>query len=487
MKIFKIISVFLICVFVFSGCIRETEDNSIKQYNFTAGQSNIFPFYVIGEDDDLWRVERHGAYSTKIRVNYPSGSSQLNFVRYLKQEDTVIFATDITVENGQIIADICQLTKNEFHKIKERIKLNTLRVQKNGDMLFIDENDTLFFRRDGIVINVEQAVAQSEFVGEDTFLFRLKTVKEVDGKNLYPIYYATAEYRNHLMDALDIVASDSVNGKAYIIKEKRTVQKRTSCCEVATVFVYADGEILFELPSVVLSQFEESKHIFLLTCNEESPTLTYDLYRTDASGAVLMAKNIIGGRCISPSRDIYAYEYNNGKVLTAVIDFMENIQTYDLGHACSLENIYYSNQSVYALKNNALVLLENGKETKLHENIDMVKNVSGALALFKGNTPPYAVTVCLNRDVHYDAYHVQSNNVTYKDGNLFYYSGEGLNILDKWGASTAVISNTDMEMGFISCEDTVAVSKKDDKTLHIAGRWGIVNATVKIKGFVEEV
>lgn len=488
MKIFKSFSIVLICVLIFSGCVNERAGNDIKQYNFTAGKSDIFPFYVIGEDDDLWRIERHGAYSTKIRVNYPKGSSQLNFVRYLKQEDTVIFATEITVENGTVIADICQQAKNDFFKIKERVRLDSLRLQNNGDMLFIDEKDTLFLRRDGILIKIEENVAQSEFVGEDTFLFRLKTVVENDGQRLYPIYAATAEYRNHLMDGKEIISADSENGKAYIIKEKRTVQKRASSCEVATVYVYADGEILFELPSVVLSQFNESKHIFLLTINEESPTLTYDLYRTDATGAVLMAKNIIGGRYVSPSRDVYAYEYNDeNKVLTALIDYRENVLTYDLGKECSLDNIYCSNQSVYALKNNTLVLLENGTETKLHENINSLKNISGAMILFKGSTPPYTVTVCLNREAHYEAYHVQSNNVIYKDGNLYYYSGEGLNILDKWGASTAIISNIDTDIGFIACEDTVAVSKKDDKILHIAGRWGMVNATVKIKDFVEEV
>lgn len=487
MKIFKILSAILICVLVFSGCVNQQAENDIKQYNFTAGQSNIFPFYVIGEDDDLWRVGRHGAYSTKIRVNYPKGSGQLNFVRYLKEDDCVIFATEITVENGTVIADICQLNQNDFLKIKERVKLNSLRLKDNGDMLFIDETDTLFFRRDGILINIQENVAQSEFVGEDAFLFRLKNFNETDGQKLYPIYYATAEYRNHLMDGKEIISADSENGKAYIIKEKRTVQKRASSCEVANVFVYADGEILFELPSVVLSQFSENKHIFLLTINEESPTLTYDLYRTDATGAVLMAKNILGGRYVSSLRDVYAYEYKqNDKVLTALIDYRETVSTYDLGSDCSLNNIYYSNQSAYALKNNVLVMLDNGTETVVHQNVDAVKNVSGTLVLFEGKTPPYTVTVCVNKEVHYEAFHVQSNEVFYEDGNLYYYSGEGLNILDKWGSSTAIISNIDTDIGFIKDEDTVAVCKKDDKTLHIAGRWGMVNATVKIKKFVEE-
>ncbi len=487
MKIFKIISVLLLIALVFSGCVNKQNQNQAEQYVFTAGQSNIFPFFVIGEDDNLWRVERHGAYSTKIRVNYPKGSSQLNFVRYLKEDNVVIFATEITVENGIVIADICQMDSAGYQVIKKRIKLNTLRLQDNGDMLFIDEADTLHFRRDGILIKIEENVAQGEFVGEDEFLYRLNSFNDTVEK-LYPIYYATAEYRNHLMDGKQIVSSDSENGKAYIIKEKRIVQKRASSCEVANVFVYAEGEILFELPSVVLSQFDESKHIFLLTINEESPTLTYNLYRTDASGAVLMAKNIVDGRYISPARDVFAYEYgSNDKVLTAVIDFRENLLTYDLGENCSLESIYYSNQSLYALKNNNLVLIENTEEKVVHEGVDSVKNLSGAMLLFKGKTPPYTITVCKDKEVHYDAYQVQSNKVLYKDGNLYYYSGEGLNILDKGGASTAIISNIDGLVGFIACEDTVAVCKKDDKTLHIAGRWGMVNATVKIKMFVEEV
>ncbi len=484
MKIFKIIAALLACVLVFSGCINEKTDKLVKQYDFTAAQSKIFPFYVIGQDDDLWRVERHGAYSTKNRVNYTKGSSELNFVRYLKEEDTVVFATEITVENGSVIADICQQSENEFLLIKERIKLDTLRLQENGDMLFIDENDTLFFRRDGILISIEQGVAQCEFVGEDTFLFRKNTAKEIDGQMLYPIYSATAEYRNHLMDGKEIISADMENGKAYIIKEKQIIQKRTASCEVADVFVYADGEILFELPCVVLSQFNENKHIFLLTVNEESPTLTYDLYRTDSSMPILKAKNIIGGRYISLLRDVFAYEYNsNGKVLTAIIDFRDTLETYDLGENCSVENIYCLEENVYALKNSNLVFLENGTETKLHENVDSVKNVLGALILFTGKTPPYTVTVCLNQQQHHSAYNVESNNVVYKDDVLYYYSSEGLNILDKSGNATAIISATDMDMGFISYGDTVAVSKKDDKTLHIAGRWGMVNASVKIKAF----
>lgn len=488
----KILALFLLPALLFAGCVDNNQENTnTNEYSFTASQSNIFPFFCIGQDDKLWRVQRHGATCTDITVNYPSGSSNLSFVEYLKEEDTVVFATDILIKNGQAIATIGQLQGQEQETIAQNIKLDTLRLKNNGDMLFIDENDSLYFRRDGIVIKIEENVAQSEFVGEDTFLFRLKKGQEADGQYLYPIYSATAEYRNHLMDALDIVAADSENGKAYIIKDRRTVQKRTSAVEVATLFVYADGEILFEIPSVVLSQFEENKHIFLISCNENEPTLKYDLYRIDGSQAVLKAKDIIWGRYISLNRDVYAYEIlENNIVKTNIIDYTDKVLTYSLSENCSLENIYYSDQNIYVFEGDALKVLENGTVSDvIQTGISAVKNTDNALILFKGKTPPYSVSVCINKTIKNTLGNVESNNVLYKDGNLYYYTGEGndLSMADASGLVTAFTSNTDMHIGFIVKEGTVAVAKNDDKALHIASPSGIINAGLKIKEFVKEV
>ncbi|MBE7092227.1 MAG: hypothetical protein E7365_03485 [Clostridiales bacterium] len=492
MKVYKIFALLLIFLLLFSGCRNDNQTQQAQVYSFTAEQSNIFPFYCIGEDDMLWRIERHGAYSLKKKVNYVSGSNELNFVRYLKEKDTVIFATNILVENGQTIADICQKNGQEQVKtIAEKIKLESLRLQNNGDMLFVDEKDTLFFRRDGIVIKIEEGVAQSEFVNEETFLFRLKKGKEVDGEYLYPIYSATGDYRNYMMDGLDILATDSVNGKAYIIKNKHTVQKRTASCQVATLFVYADGEILFELPSVVLSQFEQNKHIFVLTCNENEPTLTYDLYRIDSSEAVLKAKNIIWGKYISINRDVFAYEtMENNIVKTNIIDYTDNLMAFLLGESCSLENIYYCKGNIYILEGNKFRALENGKVSDvLLTDIDAVQNADTALILFKRKTPPYEVLIFKDKMNVQTVGNIQSNNVLYNYSNLYYYIGENndLCMSDANGKVTAFISNVDKQIGFIAYDDTVAVAKYDDKTLHIATPWGILNASLKIKKFVQEV
>lgn len=492
MKTYKLSALFLLIVLALTGCTDNNQKNTnTNKYLFSAEQSDIFPFYCIGQDDKLWRVERHGATSTDIVVNYPSGSRSLNFVKYLKEEDTVIFATDIIVKNGQNLATIGQLTGQGQDIIAEKIKLDTLRLKDNGDMLFIDENDTLFFRRNGIVIEIEEGVAQSEFVDGDNFLFRLKKGQQTDGEYLYPIYSATAEYRNHLMDAQDIVASDSENGKAYIIKGRRTVQKRTSAVEVANLFVYADGEILFEIPSVVLSQFQESKHIFLISCNEKESTLKYDLYRIDSSQAVLKAKDILWGRYISLNRDVYAYEiFENGTVKTKIIDYADNVSTYSLSQSCSLENIFFSGQDVYVFEDGALRVLENGAVSlTLQTGINAVKNTENGLILFKGKTPPYSVSVCKNKTIKNTAGNVQSNKVLYKDENLYYYTGEGndLSLVDATGVVTAFTSNIDTNIGFIVKQGTVAVAKFDDKTLHIVSQSGIINAGLKIKKFVTEV
>ncbi len=492
MKTYKILALILLVTLVFTGCVDKTKENANNdKYSFIADQSSIFPFFCIGQDDKLWRVERHGATNTDITVNYPTGNTSLNFVRYLKEEQTVIFATDIIVKNGQVIANIGQLVGQEKEIIAQNIKLDTLRLQDNGDMLFIDENDTLFFRRDGIVIKIEEGVAQGEFVGGDTFLFRLKKGAETDGQYLYPIYSATAEYRNHLMDAQNIISTDSENGKAYIIKDRHTVQKRASSVEVATLFVYADGEILFDIPSVVLSQFEESKHIFLVSCNESEPTLKYDLYRIDSSQAQLKAKDIIWGGYISLNRDVYAYEiFENDKVKTKIIDYTDKVSTYTLSANCSLENIFSNGGNIYLFEGDELKVLEDGKiSLTVLMGVNSVKNTENGLILFKGKTPPYSVSVCKNKSIFNTCGNVQSNKVLYKDSKLYYYTGESndLNMADANGMITAITSDADMNIGFIIKEGTVAVAKNHDKTLHIANSSGIINAGLKIKSFVTEV
>ena len=486
------IAILLLIVMLFAGCGRAGNSTpGATSYSFSASDSGIFPFYCVGEDDKLWRIERHGAYLVDKKVSYSSGNTESGFVRYLSNTDTVVFATDVTVENGVKLCTLCvKVGSGKEEAVAASVRIDSIRLLESGDMLFINGENTLYFRRDGINIKIQEDVAQGEFVGEDTFLYRLKKGKYENGEFSYPIYSATAEYRNHLTDALDIVAADHENGKAYIIRDKHTVQKRTSSVEVARCFVYADGEILFDIPSVVLSQFEENKHVFLVSCNESEPTLKYDLFRIDGGESVLKASDIISGRYVSADRSTFAYEtLVNGTVMANICDYTDYVHTCALDNNSSLDSIYAVGGNRYMFLDGTVRLLGEGGSTSVLENVSSVRIMENALICFKEKTPPYNVYVIKDKTAFFMAGNVQSNKLTYKDGYLYYYlnaSGD-LGMSDSDGRGTAFISNTDTDIGFICFGGTVAVAKSDDKTLLVVSRMGMTDCKVKIKSFVKEV
>ena len=486
----RLISILLL-VFLLCSCATGPKENPKPTvYAFNSVKSDLFPFYAIGEDNNLWRIENTGAYSVGYRASYSSGGREQSFVKYLKNEDILVFATDIYAKSGVNYCSIgVQQGREPAEIIATEVKLDTLRVQNDGNLLFIDSQDTLFFRRDGIILRIEGNVAESELVGEDTFLFRLKSGTDIEGEILYPIYFSNADYRNHLMDALDIVAADSENSKAYIIKNKRNIQKRTTSVEVADCFIYADGEVLFDIPSVVLSQFKENKHMFLLSCDEEKPSLRYKLYRVDGSSPVLKAENVLAGKYISLSKDVYAYETEEkGGVKINITDTRDGISAYSL--TCSLDNLYACNQYTYVFLDGELLLLENdGIGALIDDGIESIRFLEDGLICFKEKTPPYSVSVCVGISMQNKAKSVINSNVVFEDNILYYYTGgsNDLEMTDSLGKTTAFISNVDTQIGFICDKGTVAMAKNDDKTMFIVGRFGVCDTQLKIKQFIREV
>jgi hypothetical protein len=490
----KRLSILLLAVLLFTGCYQAPviQEPPATHYDYLAPQSEIFPFYCIGEDNKLWRVERSRASLIDVTVNYFPSGQEKGFVKYIREKDTVIFATDITVENGNTVATLSFIKGTDApEKIAEKIKLDTLRVLKSGDLLYIDTSDTLFLRRNGNLMRIEENVQQAEFADEETFLFRLKNGTNVDGEILYPIYSSTGEYRNLLMEGLEIASADHSVGRAYIIKNKHTVTKRASSVTVADVCVFYDGAIIFEIPSAVLSLVCENRYGFIVSCNEDEKTLVYDLYYTGNTLPVKKAEGIIAGRYVSQINDVFAYEsYIDGKVKTSVINGNGKTYTYDLGSECSLENVYYSSPYTYVFINGSVRLLENGKIKKtVATDIRSVRLINEGLLCFRENTPPYSVSLLVGEEMKNTAGNVQTSDVIYRDGYLYYYTGDGseLNVVDGENNSTALISNVDSSLGFITNKGTAAIIKKNDGTLYIVAEKGITNTSLKIKKFVSEV
>lgn len=469
-------------ILVFVGCTPE-KANINGERLFNAEDNGLFPFYCVDNENILWRVESKGAFSTGKEVNEKS------FIRYLKEKDIIIFTTDHYDKKGVAYCTLMmKASKNQPENIFENVRLDSVRVQNDGNLLFIDEKDSLYFRRDGITTRIESDVIESEFVSEDAFLFRLKKAVTEDNEKVYPIYYATFDYRNFLMNGADIIKADSENGKAYIIKNRHTVQKRASAKEVADCYVYGDGEILFSVSSVLLSQFEEESHIFLVAVNENASTLKYDLYRVDGAEAVKKCENIISGRYVS--KNVFVYEQQTPEeVKTYIIDHTDKVYSYSLGENCSPENIYYVYPYKYLLKNGELLTLgENEIEALIDDNIEEIFVRENSLICIKEKSQPYTVNVCNGIFIQNKANDVFSKEIVFKNNFLYYYSNEGnqLNVVDTWGTATALIGNINTKVGFLCYNGTVAVLKNDTGTLFIVNGNGAVDTELKIKKFITE-
>lgn len=477
-KLILILSLLLI----FTGCKPESV-NIKQQYLFNAENNGLFPFYCVDNQNVLWRVENKGAFSVGKEV------SEKSFIKYLKEKDIIIFTTShYDIKGVTFCTLMLKNGNNQPENIFDNVRLDSIRVQNDGNLLFIDEKDNLYFRRDGITTRIEGDVIQSELVSEDTFLFRLKKAVTEDNETVYPIYYATFDYRNFLMNGAEIIKADSENGKAYIIKNKHTVQKRASAKEVADCYVYGDGEILFSISSVLLSQFEENSQMFLIAVNENASTLKYDLYRVDGAEPVLKCQNIISGRYIT--KNVFVYEQQTPeKVKTYIIDHTDSIYAYSLGENCSPENIYYVYPYKYLLKDGELLILgENEIEALIDDSIQEIFVKENSLICFKEKTQPYVISVCNGTFIQNKANDVYSKNVVFKNNFLYYYSNEGnqLNVVDAWGTRTALIGNIDTAVGFMCHNGTVAVLKNDTGTLFIVSGSGTVDTELKIKQFIME-
>ncbi len=488
----KKLSVLLILILLFSGCFFSQEKTPLEEtsHEFSFRESPLFPFYCVGQDNMLWRIENNGSFSLNHKVNYSLGSGDQSFICYLREKDKIYFATDITVKNGVTLCSVFSAVGRETPQIfAQNVQLSSIRVSPNGDVLFIDEACVLFYMRNGIISKIEENVAQGEFVSESSFLFRLKNGKYNGTEFEYPIYSATADYRNYLTDALSIICADSENGKAYIIKNKHTVQKRASSVEVADCFVYADGEILFDISSVVLSQFEnETKHTFLLSCSETSTVLKYDIYRIDSSEPVLKASNVISAKYISSSRDALAYEYKNqSEIITTVIFSDNRTVSLSLGKNVSLNNVYYQAPDLYVFSQNELFVVENNQLLSVFKGFESVYPCSSGLICFREASPPYSAYACINKNVTFLASNIASSSPVFDNGFLYFYTNESndLSLSTLQGGYTAYISNVDVFIGFVFNGETVAAVKSDDKSLFLADKNGITDTKIKVKRFIK--
>ncbi len=465
--------------------------------SFFSERQAIFPFYCIGVDNKLWRVQSNGSLCSQVQVNYSLQGTELSYVYPVPGTDIVLYATDLITENGTVLCSLGYWNGSDpAIKLAENIRFNSLCVNEFGSVLFIDEENTLYLYQDDICSKIEANVAQAVFVGEETFLYRLAVGEYISGEFSYPIYAATADYRNYLMSALDIASVDSSNGRAFLIKNKHTVQKRAATAEAADCYIYANGEILFNIPSVLLSQLtEDTTHMVLLSCDEAKTTLQYNLFRIDGDEPILISSAVLSGRYASSDRTTFVYETaQEDMIKTNLLNQSNAIIPLSFENPFSLENIYFCAPYLYLFSGGVLSVLDttvsgSGFE-KLAVGFSSVRLSGSSLICFQGNQPPYSVWVCNGKQVVLLASDAINDIFFYEDGYLYYYTGEknfyNISMASSDGIKIAYISNVDTQIGFLAGETYVAAAKKDDKSLYIAHINGFMDTKIQIKKIISQ-
>ena len=456
----------------------------------------IFPFYCIGVDDQLWRVQSNGSLCSHIQVNYSLQGQERNYVYPVPGTNTVLYATNLTLENGIVLCSLGLWNAPEAARtLAENVRFDSLCANEDGSVLFIDKENTLYLYQDGMAGKIEENVAQAVFVGEETFLYRLAQGEYIGGEFSYPVYWATADYRNYLMDALDIAAVDSSSGRAFLIKNRHTVQKRAATAEVAECFVYADGEILFSIPSVLLSQFaEDTGHMVLFSCDEAKTTLQYNLFRINGDEPVLIASAVLSGRYVSSDRTAFVYETAQEDIIkTNLLTADHKVIQLPSGGAVSLENVFFCAPYLYLLTGGTLSVMDvetGGAFEELAGGLSAARLSGTSLICFQGSRAPYSVSVCSGREITPLTSSAANDTFIYEDGYLYYYTGEGnfynISMAAPDGKEIAYISNIDTQIGFIAGDTFVAAAKRDDKSLYVAHLDGFMDTKIKIKKIISD-
>ncbi len=477
----KRITVILLCVIIIlCGCHGQTPDK-ITEYAVHCGESDLFPFFAVDASGALWKIENTSA--KMIGENTVAGDN-CSFVRYAGSK--LVFACDINVKNGITLCNVMLEASGKTVNIGKDVRFDSLRVGATGEVLFIGSNDILYYYHEGILSEIECDIAQAEFIGNESFLMRGKSGSYVDGEFQYPIYSYSAGFRNYVIAAPEIISADAENGRAFIIRNRHTVQKRTSSAETAECCIYSDGEIIFEVPSVVLSQFEaQGSHKYLLACDESLLTLKYDLYCVDGNQPELVSSNVISGEYISSDRQVYRFETDiNGHIVTNVANG-EKILSFPAEK--NISGIYSFENTLYKFSNGALSLSDG---TPIIENIESVSVQNGGMFCISGTEPPYSIYLCSGSNASLLINDSATTDFTYADETVYYYTGEkGFYDFASAGASgnkTALMSNIDTHAGFVCAPGCVAAVRNENKALYIMSHSRITEIRIPVQRLISQ-
>lgn len=462
MRAIKITSLFLAAI-LFCSCngkkpIEQSGDTSFAY----VGDENLFPFFCIDTSGALVRVTDGKSEQLHKNVSYFSGGNDESFVFRIGKR--VIFAADTALKNGIAVCELWEAQDEDSARcIKTDVRLDSLRVSKNGNIIFRNSENTLFLKREDSLVTVEENTSSAEFAGDETVLYIIN-----DG-----VYAYSSDGKTYLTDGENIMSGGE---NAYIIKDTERVQRRARSIDTATCIVFSGSELAAEISSAAVDGLSRG---YVLALDNNEVTVRYRLYYIGET-AETVAENVVAGKMLENGVYVFEKEEESGT------------KTY----CCKDGNLFYSGDipisaiyvcggKTYALYSGKLTLLDSGNE--LFSDVRTADFSENCVFASKDSSAPYSANVYTSGTV-FQINNASRTECTYASGMLYYYSdfSDIMRLDTAENALTAIISNTDAEIGFICTKKFAAAAKNDDKSLFIAGETKTVDTKIKISRFVKD-
>ena len=472
--------IFLIfLISLLSCCSPKPSQEGAPSVDFLSSADGIFPFYTIGTDNMLYRAQKNGVFPTSMRVSYSIFGKETHLVKYFKQTDTLIFASEIFVQGADVICSLFMLQGNELTQIYDNVLFNSVKISTSASIAFITSEKKLIHYAKGNLSHIDDNVLRCEFASQDKIIYMLDQGYFNQTSFLYPTFCATDDYRFFIADSFDIVTAPNNQNLVFLLKDTRTVQKRASSCDVADCIVLLDGQELAQIPSVVLSQFlKNNLSNFLLSCDEAQPTLQFLLYKIDQNGPSLLAKNVLSGKSASFLGDAFAFEAltQNGVKTFVAQGYIKEITQENV----TIDNVFCFNNEIYTLFSDNLCI----NDKVILKDVEHVNFDKEGLVCFVLQGQAYSVYLVKDTSARLLAKNVVLTDFVLEDEYFYYFSGDNVSqdlFVSSSSGTVALLPSTDTSLSFISLKGDIAAVRKDDKVLYYSLRGQTYSTFLPVK------
>lgn len=461
MRAIKITALFLTAI-LFCSCFgkKQTPESGDTTFEFV-GDEKLFPFFCIDTSGALVRVTDGKCERLHKNVSYFSGGKDESFV-YITG-GRIIFAADITLKRGTAVCELWEARSGAPAQcIKTDVRLDSLRISGSGNIIFTDSNRTLFLKREDSLVTVEETTACAEFAGDETVLYI------VNGG----VYAYSPDGKTYLADGENIIPGGK---NAYIIKDIKRVQRRARSIYTATCTVLSGGEPFAEIASAAVDGLSPG---YVLALDGNRVSVRYKLYYIGET-VQTVAENVVAGKLLKNGVYVFEKEEDTGTKTYCC----KNGKVFYSGEV-PINAIYVCGENTYSLYLGNLVSLDSG--TEIFTDIRTAEFSNNCIFVSKDIKPPYSAKVYASGSV-FQVNNVSRAECAFASGMLYYYSdyADIMRVNTSLNTVTALISNTDTDIGFICTGDFAAAAKNDDKSLYIAGETKTVDTKIKISRFIK--